>query len=82
MDLHYVGPVQTLNGSRADRFAVANVTLSTRRFSNGLSLSMNVSNLFNSEYGYPGGDEHLQNIILQDGRTLRAGLRYAWRTRP
>jgi len=82
MDLHYVGPVQTLNGSLADRFAVANVTLSTRPFSNGLSLSMNVSNLFNSEYGYPGGDEHLQNIILQDGRTFRIGLKYAWRTSP
>jgi outer membrane receptor protein involved in Fe transport len=74
--------VQTLDGSLADRFAVANVTLSTRPFRNGLSFSANVYNLFDSEYGYPGGDEHLQNIIYQDGRTLRIGLKYGWRTRP
>jgi outer membrane receptor protein involved in Fe transport len=44
----------------------------------GLSLSANVYNLFNATYGYPGGDEHRQNIVYQYGRTVRVGLEYAW----
>jgi outer membrane receptor for ferrienterochelin and colicins len=40
-----------------------------------------VANLFDNTYGYPGGDEHRQNIIYQDGRTFRVGLKYLWRSR-
>jgi iron complex outermembrane receptor protein len=80
MDLHYVGPVQTLNGSFTDAFVVPNLTLHTRDLRTGLNLSASVYNVFNSRYGYPGGDEHRQNIIYQDGRTIRLGLTYAWHT--
>jgi outer membrane receptor for ferrienterochelin and colicins len=77
-DLHYVGRVQTLNGSFTDAFVVPNLTLHTRDLRNGLNLSASVYNLFNSRYGYPGGDEHRQNILYQDGRTIRLGLKYTW----
>jgi outer membrane receptor for ferrienterochelin and colicins len=80
MDLHYVGRVETLNGSLTERFVVPNLTFTTRDSYKGLSLSANVYNLFNSRYGYPGGDEHRQNIIYQDGRTFRVGLKYRWRS--
>ena len=79
IDLHYVGRVETLNGSFTDSFVVPNLTLTTRELHNGLSVAASVYNLLNNQYGYPGGDEHRQNIIYQDGRTFRVGLQYAWR---
>jgi iron complex outermembrane receptor protein len=79
MDLHYVGRVETLDGSFTHGFIVPNLTLTTQDVRSGLSLSASVYNLFNRRYGYPGGDEHRQNIIYQDGRTLRVGLTYSWR---
>lgn len=79
IDLHYVGPVETLNGTLTKSFAVPNLTLTTREFHGHLTLSAHVANLFDSKYGYPGGDEHRQNIIYQDGRTFRVGLQYVWR---
>jgi outer membrane receptor for ferrienterochelin and colicins len=80
IDLHYVGPVKTLNGTLTKPFVVPNLTLTTREFRDRLTLSVHVANLFDSKYGYPAGDEHRQNIIEQDGRTFRVGLQYAWRT--
>ena len=35
-----------------------------------LSLSLLVDNLFDVDYGTPGGLEHLQSVIPQDGRTI------------
>jgi outer membrane receptor for ferrienterochelin and colicins len=78
LDLQYVGRVETLGGSFTDRVVVPNLTVTTRDLHGGLSLSANVYNLFNATYGYPGGDEHRQNIIYQYGRTFRVGLEYAW----
>jgi iron complex outermembrane receptor protein len=79
IDLHVVGPVETLNGAFTKSFAVPNLTLTTREFHDHLTLSAHVANLFDSKYGYPGGDEHRQNIIYQDGRTFRVGVKYVWR---
>jgi outer membrane receptor protein involved in Fe transport len=80
MDLHYVTRVETLNGSFTRSFVVPNLTLTTREVRSGLRLAASVYNLFDNAYGYPGGDEHRQNIIYQDGRTFRVGLTYTWRT--
>ena len=33
-------------------------------------LEFRISNLFNTRYAYPGGVEHLQPAIGQDGRTF------------
>jgi iron complex outermembrane receptor protein len=78
LDLHYVGRVETLNGTFTDSFVVPNLTLTSRDFHNRLSLSASLYNVLNSMYGYPGGGEHRQNIIYQDGRTFRVGLKYTW----
>lgn len=79
MDLHYVGRVETLNGSSTNGFVVPNLTVTTRDFRNGVTMAANVYNLFDNNYGYPGGDEHRQNILYQDGRTFRVSFSYAWR---
>jgi iron complex outermembrane receptor protein len=79
LDLHYVGAVQTLDGTFARRFVVPNLTLSTGELRHGLSASVSVRNLFDGRYSYPGAEEHAQNIIVQNGRTVHVGLKYWWR---
>jgi iron complex outermembrane receptor protein len=79
MDVHYVGPVRTLDGSFTDPFVVPNLTLTLRPLGSRLGLTASVYNLFDNRYGYPAGDEHRQNIIRQDGRTFRVGATYLWR---
>jgi iron complex outermembrane receptor protein len=37
----------------------------------GLTLSAGVFNLLDEEYGDPGSEEHLQDVIPRDGRTFR-----------
>jgi iron complex outermembrane receptor protein len=78
MDVHAVGRVQTLNGTFTERFVVSNLTLTVRPLRSRVNLTASVYNLFDNAYGYPGGDEHRQNIIQQDGRTFRVGLTYLW----
>ena len=77
-DVHFVGPVQTLNGSFTRPFVVPGLTMTTREFRGGFSFLASVRNLTNTSYGYPGSDEHRQNIIIQDGRTFEAGLKYTF----
>jgi len=47
-----------------------------QRLLKNLDLSASVYNLFDKKYGDPGGAEHLQDIIDQDGRTFRVKLTY------
>jgi iron complex outermembrane receptor protein len=82
IDLHAVGRVQTLNGSFTHGFVVPNLTLTTRDSNRGFHLAASVYNLLNSTYGYPGGEEHAQNIIYQDGRTFRVSLTFIWGRTP
>ena len=44
--------------------------------SRGLELSGTVYNLFDHAYGDPGGEELAQDIVMQDGRVFRVGVRY------
>ena len=77
--LRFVGRVQTLNGTDAPASAVPDLIFSTRESDKGgLAFTAGIYNVFNSRYGNAGFEEHRQNIIYQDGRTFRAGLRYTW----
>jgi iron complex outermembrane receptor protein len=40
-------------------------------------LSASVYNLFNNQYSDPGGQEHLQDLIQQNGRAFQ--IKAAWR---
>jgi iron complex outermembrane receptor protein len=71
----YHGSVRTLRGNRADDFSTANLTF-TRRGSSGFELSGTISNLFDATYAYPGGEDHLQDVIEQDGRAVNGKLSY------
>jgi outer membrane receptor protein involved in Fe transport len=66
----------TVQGTRTGPYAVADVTLtwSPRRWP--LSLSVKVRNLFDERYSLPGGFEHVQAGIEQDGRSWAFRLSY------
>lgn len=53
-----------------------NATLFSRELLPGLEFSASVYNLLDQKYGAPGGVEHLQDTIAQDGRGFRVKLNY------
>ncbi len=75
-ELQYLGATRTIAGNRADDFLVANVTLFSQHIIKDLEVSASVYNLFDTTYGYPGAEDHLQDVIEQDGRSVRVKATY------
>jgi iron complex outermembrane receptor protein len=75
-ELQYHGSTETLAGARADDFVVGNLSVSGQLARPGLRLSASVYNIFDTRYGYPGAGDHLQDVIEQDGRTVRLNVHY------
>jgi len=76
LELQYTSKRKTLAGSYAGGFYVTNLTFFSQNLLKGLEISGSVYNLFNKKYGDPGGEEHVQNILQQDGRTFRIKVTY------
>jgi outer membrane receptor for ferrienterochelin and colicins len=72
----YRGDVRTLTGRTAGGFTVTNLTLTYDNIVKNLDAGFSVYNLFNKHYGYPGGAEHAQDILRQDGTTIALRLTY------
>ena len=72
--------------TKTDSYLLANIQLSTRSglkehtalagLLNHATISLLVNNLFNETYQTPGGVEHLQAGITQNGRNFQVKLRY------
>ena len=77
-ELQYMSESNTVKNTRAGSHVVANMNLLGRELVQGLDLSVGIDNLFDEEYAHPGGEEHLQETIAQDGRTYRLKLEYAF----
>lgn len=74
--VRHVGERPTFSGQGAGSHTLADLTLLCRpRAVKGLELAVRVRNLFDSAYGDPGGEEHVQDLITQDGRTFRLDVR-------
>jgi outer membrane receptor for ferrienterochelin and colicins len=70
----YVGERLTLGGETLDGFFTPNITLISppeRR----LGFTLSIYNAFNHTYSDPGAEEHVQQSIRQDGRTVLARMR-------
>ena len=67
---------KTLAGNYASSVFITNITLFSQHLEKNLSISLSVYNLFDEEYGDPASEEHVQDIIDQDGRTFRVKLVY------
>jgi len=71
----------TVYGTRTRAYALGSAYLwftpqGGRAADRGLQLSLRVNNLFGTTYATPGGLEHLQPAIEQDGRNVSAEVRY------
>ena len=76
LETRYMSSRLTLSGNRAQNVFLTNVTLFTQQLLQGWEFSAQVNNLFDHRYGDPGSGEHLQDTILQDGRTYWLKLKY------
>jgi outer membrane receptor for ferrienterochelin and colicins len=76
LELQYHGAARTLRGNRADDFLLTNLTLFNRRSGKGLEVSGTIRNVFDVDYGWPGAEDHLQDVIEQNGRTFLGKLSY------
>jgi iron complex outermembrane receptor protein len=70
-DAQYVSGMKTIAGSIAPGNVVTNLSLLAPLAFRRFDLSATVYNLFGVKYGVPGFDEHVQNIIQQNGRSFR-----------
>jgi iron complex outermembrane receptor protein len=71
LELQYVGSRRTLADQQAPAYWLTNVNFLSRALAKGLDLSVGVCNLLDEDYGEPGSEEHLQDVILQNGRSFR-----------
>jgi iron complex outermembrane receptor protein len=75
-ELNYLYRRLTKDGSYTDDVYLTNLTFSTKNLWRGIEVSASIYNLFDQEYGDPGGTEHLQNEIPQDGRSFQFKISY------
>jgi len=84
MDTRYESGRRTLAGTETDPAFISDLhfllparsATSRRGPIDRLELSLRINNLFDASYATPGGVEHRQAAIAQDGRTVSAELRY------
>jgi outer membrane receptor protein involved in Fe transport len=74
LELSYESGRKTLGGNRTPGVALTNVTVSTA-LRTSLRLSATVKNLLNVRYATPGGPNHPEDTIPQNGRTFLVTLR-------
>lgn len=68
----------TIGGRKTDPSALVNAFITVARIAGHVDLCFAARNVFDVRYAYPGGLEHLQDELVQDGRTmaLRAIVRW------
>jgi hypothetical protein len=76
LELQYNGASRTIRAARADDFLVANLTLLSQRLLPGLEASVGIFNVFDERYGYPGSADNVQDVIEQNGRSVRGKITY------
>jgi iron complex outermembrane receptor protein len=77
-ELDIVGPRTTLNGRQLETAPIANVNLVYHSPLRNLDLAVGLYNVLDRTYPDPGGAEHLQDRIPQDGFTYRVQLHYGF----
>jgi outer membrane receptor for ferrienterochelin and colicins len=81
VDAQYTSPRKTLGGDWQGGFPMVNLTLFNTRLFPHVDLSASLYNLFDKKYADPGGAEHLQDSLRQDGRSFRVKVTWRWEQR-
>lgn len=66
----------TVYNTKTEPYFLTNLKIQTKPLFNSLTVSVLVRNLFDVDYKYPGGFEHRQDGIKQNGRNFLASLEY------
>ncbi len=74
LEVLYDSKARTLAGNWAQDFVLTNLTLTYVSPTKHFDVFASVYNLFDARYAYPGFGEHVEDTIVQDGRTFRVGL--------
>jgi outer membrane receptor for ferrienterochelin and colicins len=74
VDLQYQSRRMLLNGGYSRSAFIANLGLLSRKLSDSWRLSATLYNLFDVDLEYPAGEEHVQRVIPQNGRSFRIKL--------
>lgn len=78
LEMQYQSAVRTLLQQHAGGFVLGNWHLSRTFTAPNLTLSASIFNVLDRRYGYPGAEDHVQNLIELNGRTftVRASVRF------
>jgi outer membrane receptor protein involved in Fe transport len=76
VELLYTAAQESDSGANVPASVLTNLTFSSRPFRGGAEFSASCYNLFDRRWYAPGGPEHLQSMIQQDGRTFRVKVTY------
>ncbi len=77
LEAQYVGRRRTLADQVAS-YWIVNLSLFSAHVATGLELSAGVYNVFDRRFADPGSEEHVQDAIVQDGRSFRVKLCYSF----
>lgn len=77
VDVQIMSSRRTLAGDQVGAVALTNLTL-TFPLRHGLRVAGTFHNLFDQTYFDPGSEEHRQDALQQDGRTIRVGLEWTF----
>jgi iron complex outermembrane receptor protein len=76
VEYQFVSSRKTLGTDDADAYSLVNLTMNAPDVWGGMSLAGSVYNVFDENYGDVGSEEHVQQVIQQDGRTYRMKAYY------
>jgi iron complex outermembrane receptor protein len=62
----------------AGSFWLCDLIISSQNLLKGFDVSLGIYNLFDRRYGDPASGEHREDVIQQDGRTVRFGISYRY----
>ena len=75
-EVRFLSARRTVADDVVPAYGIVNVTLLGQPFRNGFEVSGSVYNLLGHSYADPGGEELVQDRVVQDGRVFRVGARY------
>jgi outer membrane receptor for ferrienterochelin and colicins len=82
VEAHYLSSRETLAGASVRAATTVNLSV-IQPVGRNWELFGTIRNVFDTQYGDPASSSHVQDVIPQNGRTARIGLRWKlWATRP
>lgn len=75
-ELQYDSKRLTNDGTYTDDVWLSNLNLTASNWARGLEVSLGIRNLFDQDYVHPAAGRNWQNVLEQDGRSVRVRLEY------